>query len=95
MLQIDKIEEFAKRQKINTFGILNVNHAPSGYNCHKTNDYLTFYEIVYDKESGFPRVEKSIKMHKSFGLKITGEKNLIARYSFVVSLLHISITVSI
>ena len=30
MLQIDKIQEFAKRDKIRTFDNLNANHAPSG-----------------------------------------------------------------
>ena len=66
MLKIDEIEEFAKRDKISTFDDLNASHAPSEYNCHKTNDYITFYEIVYDEENGFPRVEKSITIHKKF-----------------------------
>ena len=48
-----------------TFNGLNASHAPSGYNYHKTNDYIIFHEIVYDEESGFPRVEKSIKIHKT------------------------------
>ena len=30
MLKFDKIEEFAKREKIRTFDNLNANHAPSG-----------------------------------------------------------------
>ena len=59
----------------------------SGYYYHETNNYIIFYEIVYD--------EKSIKIHKSFGLKTSSEKNLIARYSFVVLLLHISVPVFI
>ena len=58
MLKINKIKEFVKRDKINTFDNLNANHAPSEQNYHKTNDYIIFYEIVYDKKSGFSRVEK-------------------------------------
>ena len=65
MLKIDEIEEFAKRDKISTFDDLNASHAPSGYNCHKTNDYIIFYVIVHDEESGFPTVEKNITMHKN------------------------------
>ena len=64
MLKIDEIEEFAKRDKITTSDDFNVSHAPSGCNCHKTNGYKIFYEIVYDEESGFPRVEKSKNIHK-------------------------------
>ena len=74
MLKIDKIEEFAKRDKISTFDDLNASHAPSGYTYHKTNDYIIFYMIIYDQESGSPRVEKSITMHKSFGIKTTSER---------------------
>ena len=39
MLKIDKIEEFAKRDKISTFDNLNANHASSGYNC--TREMIT------------------------------------------------------
>ena len=53
-----------------TFYNLNASHAPSGYNCQKTNDYIIFYEIVYDEESEFPRVEKSIKIRKTLSVHL-------------------------
>ena len=49
MPKIDKIKEFAKRDKISTFDDLNANHAPSGYNYHKINGYIIVYEIIYDR----------------------------------------------
>ena len=92
MLKIDEIQEFAKRNKITTFDDLNASHAPSRYNCNKTNDttkqktkMTPFYEIIYDEESEFPRVEKSIKIHKTLSVHLQFRGNDIPLPQWLIS----------
>ena len=42
-------EDLEKKDRINIFSELSKKHCPAGYNCHKTESCIVFYNVVFDE----------------------------------------------
>jgi len=58
----DQLEKFSKNDAIKHFEDLSRQQCPPGFDFHKINDYVIYYKLCFDDESGFPVVKDAIKI---------------------------------
>ena len=65
-----QLEDFEKKDAINNFADLSTDHCPAGYTCHKTENCIIFYNLLFDETNEFPVVCKAIKIDSNLHVKL-------------------------
>ena len=61
LISNDQMDTFHERDTITSLADLNETTAPDGFQFKKSNNHTLFYNLVYDKETKFPKTLESIK----------------------------------
>ena len=56
------MDSFRESDTITSLADLNETTAPDGFQFKKSNDHALFYNLVFDKETKFPKILESIKV---------------------------------
>ena len=65
----DQMDTFRERYTITNVPDLNETAAAEGFQFIKSNDYALFYNLVFDEQTKFPKILKSIKHPGNFDRK--------------------------
>ena len=68
--QNDEMEEFSTKNAIKRFEDLKESDASSENSCHRTEDYILYYHIVFWEITAFPRVKGAIKIDKTLCVQL-------------------------
>ena len=66
--QDDEIESFLTKDVIDSFDVLDENHAPEGFQCAKSADSIVFYHLVFN--DGLPNILETIKVNKDLRVQL-------------------------
>ena len=62
IFQEDESSKFMKVDVILSFDELHSNYCPSGFQTYKTDNYILYYNFVYNENTGFPSIKETIKI---------------------------------
>ena len=57
IFQKDDASKFMKAENILTFDELDSSHCQSGFQTYKTDNYIFYYNLVYNENTGFPSIK--------------------------------------
>ena len=63
LISNDQMDSFRERDMIKTLADLNETTAPDGFQFKKSNDHTLLYNLVFDKETKFPKILESIQVN--------------------------------
>ena len=63
LISNDQMDSFRKKDMIMTLADLNETTASDGFQFKKSNDHALFYNLVFDKETKFPKILGSVKVN--------------------------------
>ena len=63
LISNDQMDSFRERDMIKTLADLNETTAPDGFQFKKSNDHALLYNLVFDKETKFPKILESIQVN--------------------------------
>ena len=69
LISNDQMDTFCERDTITSLVGLYETTAPDGFQFKKSNDHALFYNLVFDKNTKFPRFLESIKYPVNFDKK--------------------------
>ena len=64
------MDSFRERDTITSLADLNETTAPDGFQFKKSNDHALFYNLVFDKETKFPKILESIKVDSDLHVQL-------------------------
>ena len=67
---MDELEDYKSQDPTSNFADLSECNAPAGYKCHKDEYCIIFYNVAINEKSGFPQVQKAIKIDKDLHVKL-------------------------
>ena len=70
LISYDQMNTFRKRHTITSLANLNETTAPNGFQFKKSNDHALFYNLVFDKETKFPKILESIKVYSGLHVQL-------------------------
>ena len=66
----DELEKFKTNDITQKFEDLTLRSAPVGFQCHKTENFIVCYNLVFNGKTGFPQVQEAITIDKNFLVKL-------------------------
>ena len=70
LISNDQMDSFRERDTITSLTDLNKTTAPDGFQFGKSNDNALFYNLVFDKETKFPKILESIKVDSDLHVQL-------------------------
>ena len=70
LISNDQMDSFRERDTITSLADLNETTAPDGFQFKKSNDHALFYNLVFDKETKFPKILESIKVDSDLHVQL-------------------------
>ena len=70
VLQEDELQSFCDKDLLENFDVLNVQHSPEGFKCHKSEEAIVFYNLVFDEETQFPNILETIKVNRELHVQL-------------------------
>ena len=64
------MDTLRERDTITSLADLNETTAPDGFQFKKSNDHALFYNLVFDKETKFPKILESIKVDSDLHVQL-------------------------
>ena len=70
LISNDQMDTFCKKHTITSLANLNETTAPDGFQFKKSNNHALFYNLVFDKETKFPKILESIKVDSGLHVQL-------------------------
>ena len=70
LISNDQMDSFHKRDTITSLADLNETTAPDGFQVKKSTDHALFYNLVFDKETKFPKILEWIKTYSDLHVQL-------------------------
>ena len=70
LISNDQMDSFRERDAITSLADLNETTTPDGFQFKKSNDHALFYNLVFNKETKFPKILEPIKVDSDLHVEL-------------------------
>ena len=70
VFQEDEGLQFLKADTISSFADLSFSNSPPGFKTHQTKDFIVYYNLVFNEDTGFPSIKEAIKIDSELHVQL-------------------------